>query len=106
MTEPAADDRPAFGGCPRCAGPWIDGRISMPIIGGLRFAYRLGTTDVSTEIAARMCQDCGHVDLVARDPDTIVRARRAATQAGAMPRWTLRARRPAGEYRSRYGENS
>ena len=104
MTGAATDgDRTADDGCPRCGGSWIDGRIAMPLIGALRFAYRLGTTDVTTEVAARMCRDCGHVDLVARDPDAIVRAQRAAGQANAMPRWALRVRRPAGEYRSRYG---
>ena len=35
----------------------------MPIVGALRFVYRLGTNEVATEVAARMCQECGHVDL-------------------------------------------
>jgi hypothetical protein len=61
----------------------------LPIFGGLRFVYRLGTNDVTTEVTARMCARCGHVDLIARDPETIVRAREAAQQARTTPRWGL-----------------
>jgi hypothetical protein len=75
-----------------CTGPWVDGRIAVPIVGTLRFVYRLGTNEVATEVAARMCQECGHVDLRARDPETIVRAREAATLGRTRPRWTPRAR--------------
>ena len=74
----------------------MDGRIALPI--GPRFVYRLGTTDVSTEVAARMCEACGHVDLVARDPETIVRARRAAARPTTI-RW-------ARAHRSRPGQES
>ena len=73
-------------GCPRCGGSWVDGRVALPIVGGLKFVYRLGTNDVATEVAARMCECCGHVDLVARDPATIVRAPRAARPTAA--RWS------------------
>ena len=72
MTEPALDAV-----CPLCGGPWVDGRIAVPIVGALRFAYRLGTNDVTTEVAARMCESCGHVALRARRPDLIARARQA-----------------------------
>lgn len=68
--------------CPQCTGPWIDGRLAMPIVGGLRFGYRLGTTEVTTEVAARMCAGCGHVELRAQQPELIDRAARAAA-AGA-----------------------
>ena len=44
--------------CPSCGGQWIDGRIAVPIVGSLRFVYRLGTNEVTTEVAARMC-GCG-----------------------------------------------
>ena len=84
MTEP---DR-----CPLCAGEWVDGRLAVPVVGALRFSYRLGTNDVTTEVAARMCADCGHVGLRARDPEMIVRARRAAEQGRTATRWTLRSR--------------
>ena len=104
MTAP--DGGPTAGGCPRCGGPWVDGRIAMPLVGALRFAFRLGTTDVTTEVTARMCEDCGHVDLVARDPDTIVRARRAAGRMNVMPRWALRVHRPTRAHRSRYGQEN
>jgi protein involved in polysaccharide export with SLBB domain len=84
---------PAPAGCPRCTGPLVDGRIAVPIVGSLRFVYRLGTNDVATEVAARMCQDCGHVDLVAREPQVIARARRAAEQARVVPRRVPRGHR-------------
>jgi Zn-finger nucleic acid-binding protein len=75
--------------CPTCGGQWIDGRIAVPIVGSLRFVYRLGTSEVSTEVAARMCGDCGAVQLRARDPEAIVRAQRAAAQGRARP-WPIR----------------
>ena len=86
--------------CPECAGPWVDGRIAVPIVGSLRFVYRLGTNEVTTEVSARMCQACGHVDLRARDPQTIVRAQQAAAQGRTLQRWGPRA------LRSRPGEES
>jgi len=89
MTDPAAVG-PVV--CPVCAGPWVDGRIAVPIVGALRFVYRLGTNEVATEVAARMCQECGHVDLRARNPEVIVRAQQAAAQGRTRPRWTPRAR--------------
>ena len=76
--------------CPLCGGEWVDGRLAVPVVGALRFSYRLGTNDVTTEVAARMCADCGHVGLRARDPEMIVRARRAAEQGRTAARWTLR----------------
>ena len=27
--------------CPLCEGQWIDGRVAIPIVGSLRFVYRL-----------------------------------------------------------------
>jgi protein involved in polysaccharide export with SLBB domain len=68
---------PPDGRCP-CGGQWVDGRIAVPIVGALRFVYRLGTNEVATEVAAQMCGNCGAVQLRARDPEAIVRAHRAA----------------------------
>ncbi|GAA5128251.1 hypothetical protein [Pseudonocardia adelaidensis] len=79
-------------GCPSCGGQWVDGRIAVPIVGSLRFTYRLGTTEVSTEVAARMCEDCGTVQLRARDPEAIVRAKRAAARGRVKP-WPIRSPR-------------
>jgi hypothetical protein len=75
--------------CPSCGGEWIDGKIAIPIVGSLRFVYRLGTNEVATEVAARMCGDCGTVQLRARDPEAIVRAQRAAAHGKARP-WPLK----------------
>ena len=95
MTGPA-------GGCPECGGPWVDGRIAVPIVGSLRFTYRLGTTEVATEVAARLCQECGHVDLRARDPQLIARAQQASTRG--RTRWPLRPHRDGGEHDPGHGE--
>jgi Zn-finger nucleic acid-binding protein len=75
--------------CPSCGGEWVDGRIAVPIVGSLRFVYRLGTNEVTTEVAAQMCMDCGTVHLRARDPEAIVRARQAAAHGRAKP-WSFR----------------
>ena len=83
------DQVPAQLSCPRCAGPLVDGRLAIPIVGSLRFTYRLGTNEVSTEVAARMCTDCGYVELQARNPDLIGRARAAGALARPVRR-TLR----------------
>ena len=98
MTDPApaADGEPP-GGCPVCGGPWTEGRIAVPIVGTLRFVYRLGTNEVATEVAASLCEDCGHVALRAQDPAMIGRARRAA--ALGTTREQNRARQ-----RSRHGQ--
>jgi hypothetical protein len=107
MTEPAPADRgPAPGSCSRCAGPLIDGRIAVPIVGSLRFVYRLGTNEVATEVAARVCEDCGHVDLWAQNPELISRARQANRYGRAVPRWAFRAQRSGGDHRSRHGLES
>jgi hypothetical protein len=105
MTTPTPDETGAGPArCPSCGGRWIDGRIAMPIVGGLRFTYRLGTNEVTTEVAARMCGDCGQVDLRGREPDLIRRAEQASAQAGPTQRWALRSHRSTGGYRSRYGQ--
>jgi hypothetical protein len=100
MTTPMPDTER----CPSCGGRWIDGRVSIPIVGGLRFVYRLGTNEVATEVAARMCGDCGHVQLRARQPDLIRRAEQASAQTMPTQRWALRTHRSTGGYRSRYGQ--
>ena len=78
MSEPAT--------CPLCGGTWVDGRVAMPIVGSLRFSYKLGTNEVATEVAARMCADCGTVHLRATDPERIVRAQAAARVARRPPK--------------------
>jgi hypothetical protein len=77
------------GGRCSCGGEWVDGRIAVPIVGSLRFVYRLGTNEVTTEVAAQMCGNCGAVQLRARDPEAIVRAQRAAAHGRTKP-WPLR----------------
>ena len=79
--------------CPLCGGSWVDGRLAVPVVGSLRFSYRLGTNDVATEVDARMCADCGHVALRARNPEMIVRARRAEREGGTRSVLLRRARR-------------
>jgi hypothetical protein len=104
MTELGPDGASGPGElCPLCEGQWIHGRVAIPIVGSLRFVYRLGTNEVATEVTARMCKDCGHVELRGRDPDLIRRAEEAATQARpVVQRWALRAHRSSTAYRSRY----
>ena len=92
MTEPGPEDRRSPDRCSLCGGEWVDGRLAVPVVGSLRFSYRLGTNDVTTEVAARMCGACGHVGLRASDPEMIVRARRAAEQGRVGTRWALRSR--------------
>ena len=78
----------------------IDGRIAIPIVGSLRFVYRLGTNEVATEVVAQMCSDCGHVVLRGREPDLIRRAE--AASARIRPgRWIRRTPRVTTGYRPR-----
>jgi hypothetical protein len=79
LTDPAE-------GCPECGGSWLSGKIAMPITGGLKFVYRLRTNEVATEVAARMCGDCGRVELRGKDPGLIRRAYEAGQRARAVPR--------------------
>jgi hypothetical protein len=90
--------------CPLCRGRWIDGRVAIPIVGSLRFVYRLGTNEVATEVAARMCAECGHLELRARDPGLIRRAETASAQARPLQRWALRAHRSSTTNRPRNGQ--
>jgi hypothetical protein len=90
--------------CPSCHGHLIDGKLAIPIVGSLRFVYRLGTNDVTTEVGARMCADCGHVELRGREPDLIRRADQASAQVRPAPRWALWTRSAPGAYRSRNGQ--
>jgi hypothetical protein len=55
----------------------VAGKVAVPIIGGLRFVYRIGTNEIATEVSAMMCGDCGLVRLQAQDPEIIRRAERA-----------------------------
>jgi hypothetical protein len=101
-----AENSPQHGDCPLCGGQWIEGRMSMPLIGSLRFVYRLGTNDVAAEVLAQMCTDCGHVRLRARDPEPIRRAEHAATHSRSVNRWDMMAKRGSEEFRSRYGRET
>jgi hypothetical protein len=92
--------------CPLCGGQWIEGRMAMPLVGSLRFVYRLGTNDVAAEVRAQMCTDCGHVRLRARDPEMICRAEQAVTHSRSVNRWDMRAKRGPEEFRSRYGRET
>ena len=105
MTTPVPDGTSGPAGlCPLCGGQWIDGRVAIPIVGSLRFVYRLGTNEVATEVTARMCKDCGHLELRARDPDLIRRADQASTQARPARRRPLRAHRPSTAERFHNGQ--
>jgi hypothetical protein len=75
--------------CPDCGGSWLAGRVAVPVLGALRFVCRVGTTEVGTEVAARLCGDCGRIDLRATDPDVIRRAQHAAKLGRTTPRWKL-----------------
>jgi hypothetical protein len=101
-----AESSPQRENCPLCGGQWIEGRMAMPLIGSLRFVYRLGTNDVAAEVLAQMCTDCGHVRLRARDPELIRRAEQAATHSRSVNRWDMMAKRGPGEFRSRYGREA
>jgi hypothetical protein len=68
--------------CRDCGGSLVEGSMALPLLGSPRFAYRLGTTEVTTEVAALMCVDCGTVRLRARDPGRI---RSAAAAREARP---------------------
>jgi hypothetical protein len=94
------------GSCPLCGGRWIEGRMAMPLVGSLRFVYRLGTNDVAAEVRAQMCTDCGHVRLRARDPEMICRAEQAVIHSRSVNRWDMRAKRGPEEFRSRYGRET
>jgi len=101
-----AENSPQHGNCPLCGGQWIEGRMAMPLVGSLRFVYRLGTNDVAAEVRAQMCTDCGHVRLRARDPEMIRRAEYAATHSRSVSRWAVTAKRDGEAFRSRYGRET
>jgi hypothetical protein len=69
--------------CPDCGGDLVDGSMGLPLLGSPRFAFRLGTTEVQTDVLASMCRDCGRIDLRASDPGRI---RVAASAAASAPR--------------------
>lgn len=76
--------------CRDCGGELVEGSMALPVLGAPRFAYRLGTTEVTTEVAALMCVDCGTVRLRARDPARI----RSAAAAGHTARPSVRLPNP------------
>jgi hypothetical protein len=57
--------------CGDCGGTLVEGSMALPLLGSPRFAYRLGTTEVTTEVTASMCPDCGAVRLRGRNPERI-----------------------------------
>ncbi|KUO06045.1 hypothetical protein [Streptomyces caeruleatus] len=65
------DSGPAEDACRDCGGTLVEGSMALPLLGSPRFAYRLGTTEVTTEVAALMCLSCGTVRLRGRNPDRI-----------------------------------
>ncbi|NGO08093.1 hypothetical protein G5C60_10645 [Streptomyces sp. HC44] len=65
------DSAPAEDVCRDCGGTLVEGSMALPLLGSPRFAYRLGTTEVTTEVAALMCLSCGTVRLRGRNPDRI-----------------------------------
>lgn len=86
-----SEDRDA---CRDCGGELVEGSMALPVLGAPRFAYRLGTTEVTTEVAALMCVACGTVRLRARDPERI-RTAAAAGTARPSPRLPNPFRRPS-----------
>jgi hypothetical protein len=98
------ENTPQHDDCPLCGGRWIDGRIAIPVVGSLRFVYRLGTNDVTAEVFAKMCMDCGHVRIRAGEPEPIRRAEHAAAHSRAVNRWDITAQWKPGAFRSRYGQ--
>jgi hypothetical protein len=75
--------------CPDCGGSLVSGKVAVPIIGTLRFVYRIGTNEIATEVRAQMCADCGRVVLRATDPGLIRRAQEAGRLGRTSPRWGL-----------------
>jgi hypothetical protein len=69
--------------CSECGGDLVDGSMGLPLLGSPRFAFRLGTKEVQTDVLASMCRDCGRIDLRASDPGRI---RAAASAAASAPR--------------------
>lgn len=81
--------------CRDCGGDLVEGSMALPVLGAPRFAYRLGTTEVTTEVAALMCVDCGTVRLRARNPERIRNAAAAARTARPSARLPNPFRRPS-----------
>lgn len=67
--------------CAECGGSLVDGSVAFPVLGGPRFSYKVKTMSVSAEIAARMCEACGHVEFRVTDPKRIRAARDAMRRA-------------------------
>lgn len=49
----------------------IPGNIVLPILGTPKFAHRVKMASVETEIDGLMCDGCGEVIFLARDPQRI-----------------------------------
>jgi hypothetical protein len=73
------DSAPAEDACRDCGGTLVEGSMALPMLGSPRFAYRLGTTEVTIEVAALMCLSCGIIRLRGRNPDRIRNAVAAKT---------------------------
>jgi hypothetical protein len=76
--EPVADGPEP---CPRCGGEQIAGALTLPVLGGARFAYDLGGKMIETEVGATMCERCGWISLRAGNPEPIRRAHTAVRRA-------------------------
>lgn len=63
--------------CARCGGETIDGVLALPLLGRAKFAYRLGTQSIETDVDARMCAVCGTLAFVVGDPSRIIHAAKA-----------------------------
>lgn len=96
MTESGEHDREALDSpagaepgdlaCVRCGGRRVEGRFALPLLGSAKFAVRLGTMSVETDIVCTVCLECGLVDLGVADLERIRKAIHAediVRQAGA-----------------------
>ncbi len=75
--------------CERCGGRRVAGQFALPILGSAKFAVRLGSLSVETDIACTVCLGCGRVELGVADLERIQKAIHAedvAKQAGRRPR--------------------
>lgn len=75
--DPVAAAPDAITACARCGGETIAGVLALPLLGRAKFAYRLGTQSIETDVDARMCATCGTVAFVVGDPSRIIHAAKA-----------------------------
>ena len=75
--DPAGAECEASAFCARCGGETIPGVLALPLLGRAKFAYRLGTQSIETDVDARMCAACGTVAFVVANPARIIQAAKA-----------------------------